>query len=620
MAMSEKNNENDNTAKYSIFNNIIFIFKEEIQDSPKTIWLLPINIISEFLVPFIGTVIPALALSLITGNNGAGYFALEIGAVLILYTIINGVQKYSSTLMDYQHVFTRCYNFTKKLIWKSINTDYNNIEPLKQQRLMEKASEAINTNWVGIELMYKRTPTAIINLLGMLSYGTAIMVLDLRILVILIFMSIFNLKLNEYARNYMIKRREEETFLNRTINYLYDKSVSLENGKDVRIYYMEKWFRKIFQNTIEKLVKLRASIEMRRYLPVASDTIFSALRDSAAYIILITQILHNKISISEFTLYIGLIYGFSNWLFGFVNAYSEIKKASVQVNDFRYMLEFPDKFKRKGGINIPSKEQYPLTIEFKDVSFRYEGADKDTLSHINLTIKAGERLALVGHNGAGKSTIVKLLCGFYHPTSGEIFVGGHPISEYNVDEYYKLIVAVFQDINPLSFTIAENISGKTIEETYMPKVREALKAAGLYEKVESLKDKEMSYITQVFSKNGLQLSGGETQKLMLARAIYKDAPIMILDEPTAALDPIAESRMYEEYNSLTSNKTSIFISHRLASTRFCDKIVFLENGRILEIGTHDELIKMSGKYTEVYEVQSHYYKDANIEDGNYYAV
>jgi ATP-binding cassette subfamily B protein len=608
--MSERIKD-ENKPKYSLLSNLLLLYREQIKAYPKVKWLVPVNIITQVIIPFIGTLIPAVAVSIITGSEGAGYFVTAVGGIVVIFTVLNFVQKYTDVWINQINLWMRCNDFFKALLMKSITTDYDNVEPQKQQKLIEKAREALNSNWDGVEIMYKSTPIVILNFIGMLGYGTVILALDVKILIILVLMTIFNFKLNDYARNYMSKHWDEEVKLHRTIDYLYGKSTTLENGKDVRIYQMEGWFKKVFDTAIKKINKLHVSMEKRWYLPVASDTVFSAVRDFAAYIILINLVLDGRITLSVFTLYIGIIAGFSNWLFGFVNAYADLKRGSLQVGDFRYMLEFPDKFKRKDGLAIPSKDMYPLTIEFKNVCFRYEGAEEDTLSHINLTIRAGESVALVGHNGAGKTTIVKLLCGFYHPTSGEILVGGHPISAYNIDEYYKLIGAVFQEIKPLAFTVAQCVSGSELEETDMDKVRESLKAAGLYDKIESLKEKEMTYITQVFSEKGIQLSGGETQKLMLARAIYKDAPIMILDEPTAALDPIAESAMYEEYNKLTADKTSIFISHRLASTRFCDKIVFLEKGRIVEKGTHEELIKKGRKYAEVYEIQSHYYKESN---------
>lgn len=236
------------------------------------------------------------------------------------------------------------------------------------------------------------------------------------------------------------------------------------------------------------------------------------------------------------------------------------------------------------------------------------------MKDISFSIRPGERIALVGNNGAGKTTLVKLLCGFYHPTGGKILIGGHSIEELNLDEYYDLLAVIFQDVNSVPISIASNVSGCVEEETDLERVRECLRRAGLWKDVEALERKELTNLTQTFDPDGIQLSGGMMQKLMLARCLYKDAPMLVLDEPTAALDPIAESSMYEEYKTATQGKAALFISHRLASTKFCDRILFLEDGRIAETGTHDELLQKHGKYAEVFAVQSQYYKEGEQED------
>jgi len=254
-----------------------------------------------------------------------------------------------------------------------------------------------------------------------------------------------------------------------------------------------------------------------------------------------------------------------------------------------------------------------VKIELKDVWYRYEGAEDYTLKGINLTIEGGENLALVGMNGAGKTTLVKLITGMYRPTKGEILVGSKRIDEYNIYDYYSMISAVFQEIKPIAFTMFEFVANADLER---PTAREdaiqAMKAAGIYEKIESLVHGIDTHLMKGFYDDGVDLSGGEMQKLMLARAIYKDGAILVLDEPTAALDPIAENQLYLKYQDLTEGKTSIYISHRFASTRFCDRIVLLENGVLTECGTHEELMKKNGQYAYLFGVQSQYYKEGEV--------
>ena len=255
------------------------------------------------------------------------------------------------------------------------------------------------------------------------------------------------------------------------------------------------------------------------------------------------------------------------------------------------------------------RKKKPLEICFSHVSFSHPGGDKRILDDVSFTLHAGEHTALVGINGAGKSTIVKLICGLYQPTEGNITINGIPLGSLNPAQYYKAIAAVFQDPFALSFSIAENVSCSPLEETDRNRCREALIRAGLWEKIASLPQKEETYLGKDMADDGITLSGGEMQKLMMARALYKNCHLLLLDEPTAALDAISENKMYETYSTLLKNKTALFISHRLASTRFCDTILFLENGKIKECGTHDELIALGGSYAHMFEVQSQYYQE-----------
>ncbi len=253
-----------------------------------------------------------------------------------------------------------------------------------------------------------------------------------------------------------------------------------------------------------------------------------------------------------------------------------------------------------------------LTLELKNVSFTYPGRETPTLSHINLTVKAGEKLALIGLNGAGKTTLVKLLCGFYQPTEGEILVNGLPLEKIDREQYYSLLSVLFQDYTILPGTVEENIaSAKCADGARMER---ALAESDFGSVLLKLPQTEKSRVVKAVYDDAVDFSGGEKQRLLLARALYKDARLLILDEPTAALDPIAENEIYLKYSELGAGKTSIFISHRLSSTRFCDRIILLENGQIAEEGTHESLMQAGGKYAELFEMQSRYYWEQAREE------
>jgi len=250
-----------------------------------------------------------------------------------------------------------------------------------------------------------------------------------------------------------------------------------------------------------------------------------------------------------------------------------------------------------------------VEITADHVCFTYPGADRPVLQDLSFTLHAGEKLALVGVNGAGKTTIVKLLCGLYLPSSGTITYNGIPTSSIDPDLLSRIIAAVFQDSFVLSYEIWRNVTVQDKADSDLSKARQCLDMAGLKDKIDALPEGMDTYLGKDISAGGIQLSGGERQKLLMARALYKGGSLMILDEPTAQLDAIAESQMYEHFQAVTAGKSAIYISHRLASTRFCDRILFLADGRIQEQGSHEELMKQNGAYTHMFDVQSHYYNE-----------
>lgn len=595
--------------RYTLLSNVVYLYKYMFQSNKLMIFWLPIHMLCEIVAPILIILIPAAAIDLITSGKGIRDFVLAMGGLTAANMLVLFLKEYLGQRIMMENTFMRVNKFAIQNCYQVITTDYINVEPQEKQKIIQKALNSLSSNWVGVEFLLKNTPVLLVNVVGLMVYGSMIYILDYKIILLFLLMMLLNFGLSRLARNFEEHKKDIYVDYDKQIDYLYENSTTLANGKDVRIYRMENWFYKLFLELIKKRVFWTKKIEFMYFLPALSDNIILLIRDILAYSLLINKVIDGQMGAAEFTLYIGVIGGFSNWLNMAAGSYTNLKRASLGVKDFRVYQEIDNVFNHGKGEELPTTKSSPLTIELKDVSFCYPGAAKNTLTHINLKIEAGCKVALVGINGAGKTTLVKLLCGMYYPTEGQILINGIPIDKFNIEEYYTLIGAVFQDVEYLAFSIAKNVAACEEKDIDYIRVKKCLELAGLKEKVESLKNKEKTFLSQHMDKDGILLSGGEMQKLILARALYKDAPIMILDEPTAALDPIAESELYEKYNNLTKDKTSLFISHRLSSTKFCDRILFLEDGRILEDGTHRDLLNKCGKYAGMYNIQSHYYKE-----------
>jgi ATP-binding cassette subfamily C protein len=303
-------------------------------------------------------------------------------------------------------------------------------------------------------------------------------------------------------------------------------------------------------------------------------------------------------------MYFAAIAGFAEWINRLIGDVAHIRAQNLDVCDFRKFIEQSEE-ETSDSLPLPMG---PYEIEFRGVSFRYPGSDIDIYKKLNLKIPMGQRLAIVGHNGAGKTTFVKLLCRLYDVTEGEILLNGINIKCFNKEEYLRLFSAVFQEIKILAFSAGENIALEEKENIDTDRLNQALEQAGVAEKIASLANGADTSLLKFLDDEGVELSGGENQKISIARALYKDGPILVLDEPTAALDALAEYQTYLNFNQMVGQKTAIYISHRLASTIFCDTIAMFEQGEIIEYGSHAELLAKQGKYWDMFETQAKYYK------------
>lgn len=600
--------------KYSLFNNVRYVYKTLYKVKP----LMRLGVYGKGFFNLagqvVGTLTLAAAVASITEKGSTGHYLMVMAVMLVVYLVTQIGNQFVSKWNEYYYETTQNREFLMKLVYKSLHADYDNIESPAQQRLLIRATHAVNMYRQGVNLMYINYPLIVSTLVGIVLYSLTISFFDWRIIVVIVAMAVVSSLLEARSRKFRAKTMDEQYRIWGRFYYFYQQTTSVENGKDIRIYNMADWFRQGFNRLEKKNWALAARQNCRKYAVNVSDALFVAVRDLLAYGILVTGVLNGSLSIAEFTLGLGVVRGLAEWFANLRFHISYLLEGNLMICEYRKMMDYPDKFLREEGMSVPDewRRQFP-EIEFKNVSFRYEEGGEDVLKNLSFTIRRGEKIALVGHNGAGKTTLVKLLCGFYHPTKGEILIGGHSLESLNLNQYHDLLAAIFQDVNTIPVSIAGNVSGCAEEETDMERVRACLRRAGLWKDVEALERKELTSLTQSFDPDGIQLSGGMMQKLMLARCLYKDAPMLVLDEPTAALDPIAESSMYEEYKAATQEKSALFISHRLASTKFCDRILFLENGRLIESGTHEELLERKGRYAEVFEVQSQYYREGGAE-------
>ena len=609
--MAKNENKKEKPA-YSVLSNILYLTKLQWKYGRLCFIFLAIYIPISLIISFYGIYMPKLVISEVTGNHNIMNIVL-FGLFILCVNVINNIKE------TYLYYATSDYNQKIFLLKneKDVYTDYENMESSKGRLLSQRAEESLWMNGFSSNLtgMTSEVVGIITDFLGYIIFGTVISFANPWIAVILIATALINYFMIKAIQKYQYSKRNENAYIDRKLWYLANNTDNFDSVKDIRLYGMATWFMNMFKSLTKQQLKLEASIAKWYFGSNVIDAVIILLRDGIAYALLINMVLKGNIEVDMFILCFGAVSGFADRIGRIFNGFNNINKKSIIICNLRSYLNMPEKNNKSTGCELPDKNT-SLEIELRNVSYRYESAENDTLKNLSLKIKAGEKIAIVGLNGAGKTTLIKNICGLYNPTAGNITINGHDKNEYNIYDYYSMFSVVFQDFHFLPVSIADIVSCKTSEETDRNRVMECIRLAGLETKISTLEHGIDTKLNKQLNEDAIELSGGEKQKLLIARAIYKNAPILILDEPTSALDPIAESELYNKYNEITKNKTSIYISHRLSSTRFCDRIILIEDGDIKEIGTHDELMKQNGRYAYLFNIQSHYYKDDNGGEEN----
>lgn len=502
---------------------------------------------------------------------------------------------------DYVEVTKYNYCFQRRLMKKNLETDYENNEKASVNDSLRKATDTAGYMMtVALRTMRKSATNAV----GVFAFGGILAVFHPIMLPIVILPAVASYYINRHKMMWQWCLMDKWQSLERQLEYIRYEGERFHTAKDVRIFGMQRWFGALWGRTTEKRYRWYEQQDVvERRFDILNYCV-RALGNFAAYAFIILQVAGGRITPGEFALYINAISLLNDSVQGWCDNFSGYQWISENMSYIRDYYDMKDKTNRGEGTALPKGQ---CEIEFRNVSYTYFGAEEPTIRNISFTLHNGEKLALVGLNGAGKTTLIKLMCGLYTPTDGEILLNGIPVNEYNRTLYFKLFSTVFQDILTLPVTVAENISGSHVPD--QERVLDCLKKAGLYESVMALPQKENTRMGRSLFEDAHEFSGGQQQKLALAKALYKDAPVLLLDEPTAALDPIAEQDMYLQYAEFAKEKSSVFISHRLSSTRFCDRILLIENGQIKEEGTHTTLMQKGGTYAELFEMQSSYYRE-----------
>ena len=606
--------KNKDKPKYSIWQNVCFMVHTA-WNTHKRVLLMCIMIAAiQVALKLVQLYVTPEILAKVEQKSSVGELLTTIVIFSAALFLLQGAKAYCATIRLPAEVDVRLA-IIRKLTRKTAETSYPNVHDPKVLKLEEQASQATSSNSDAAEHIWRTLTELLTNIFGFIVYLFLLSHLNAFLILLVVVTSVVGFFVSKYINEWEYRHREEKEIYDKEISYFLKKPRQIQIAKDIRIFGLGTWFRELRTKSMKMLTAFVVRREKAYIWANIVDVVMTFFRNGIAYVYMIWQTIEEGLPASEFLLYFTAVSGFTAWITGILSEFSQLHKESIALSKVQEYLNIPEPFKFEDGIQPPVAEGYELKLE--NVSFRYPGTEKDILKNVNLTIHPGEKLAVVGLNGAGKTTMVMLLCGFYDPNEGRVLLNGMDIREFNRKQYYELFSAVFQGFSIQDTTIAECVA-QTATDIDMDRVSDCIAKAGLTSMIQKFPNGLDTHFGREVYLDGVMLSGGQTQRLMLARALYKDGAILILDEPTAALDPIAENDIYRKYSEMTEGKTSLFISHRLASTRFCDRIIFVADGGIAEEGTHEELLAKNGAYANLFKVQSRYYQEGgeNNEEEN----
>lgn len=623
MNLFKRNKKDENTdefhKEYGVISNCRYIFEKFVKYRKSLILFIITGSIAAASMTYLWSFIGKLVIDMIEQQASSPdkdikpllYLTLITSAAELLFMWLNTV---SSMKMSVGFTYVRLM-IIKERIAKTLGMEYEALETPEMLDRLQKAKRATAGDWQGVQGMMTYMQVMGVQIISVTIAVAIMTTFNPWIILIIVVLSFAQFLFFDYIRKKDKKEMWDAMMPHwRKLEYMENVTTDFSYAKDIRLFGMQKYLAKKQIDVYDE--ELRHWIKSRQYW--IYNTIFahgiSLLRQLIIIGWLVYSVVFNGLSIGNFTLYTASAAAFSNAINEILQALSALRERSAHTDDYRSFMDIPSADDKAQTIPIPPADKY--TFEFKNVSFKYRGQEKYALKNVNLTLHAGEKLAVVGLNGAGKSTFIKLLLRLYDVTEGCILMNGTDIRKFDRKEYYELFAPAFQDVMVFAFPVAENVSMKEPFNTDKAEAEKMLRLAGLGDKLDKLEKGVDTELLKVLYDDGVDLSGGEKQKLALARALYKKSKIIVLDEPTAALDALAEFRLYQSFNELVGDRTAVYISHRLSSTRFCDRVAMFKDGEMVEIGTHDSLMEADGAYADMFRVQAQYY----VEDKDIFNV
>lgn len=609
-----------NDKKYSLSNNVFFLLRMIRKYLPMSFVFVIIDIPLAVFLDYVGVRIPNLIVGMIQGYSVSVGIIVAFGIASVVAAVI---LQYGNRMVSAQAP-QLCAKLDLKLFEKYMTCSYEKLEDADFTAHYKEADGylADDNHFLSEAAMH------IIEIgsgaLGIILYFSILIRLPKWVLAVLITGTIVELLISRNAENERKKRQETIGRLTRKADYMNKTAADVRSAKDIRIFGMIPWLEEKFTAVLDRFHIENTQVEKQRIRIAGIRAGISGVLEILTGILLAVFVLQEKLSLAEYILYVGAIRSFSMWSFQFGTLMQNFYRMNGDLSRIRSFIDGEEtiqlntqtqvnKQSNRSIVNTTGmKFDHVSKIEFLHVFYRYPKSDRWIVKDLSFVIEDGEKIALVGMNGAGKTTMIKLLCGLLIPTKGIIRINGVSSTDISREDYYRLFSTVFQDIHLFPASIQRNI---VCSDEQIDPIRfdDAVKKSGMDQVAQKFRDGLNTLLVAEVDADAVNLSGGQVQKLMLARAIYKNAPILLLDEPTAALDPIAEKNIYLQYNEMAEGKVSVFISHRLASTVFCDRIFFMKNGIIAEEGTHEELIQKKGDYYEAFSVQSKYYQEEEEE-------